>query len=391
MIVAAAFFGVILTQNPMPTSAAKIAPTNAPTGAHNNAPNIAPTPVKVDFDPPKPTTPATSNSTAPSSPQNSALSAPNNIQTGPIPVSFGNRLPQEIATDILNKDLDDLAKLIPGVWDNEIQTFFEPEISIPENARHARLHISIKPINAEGFDKNTFYAEYRKNGENGEIIRARIWSLVVQPQQMAIALRAYEPKSIKDLAAQSGNISALNALKPADFTQLSGCEILFRKRADSFQGETLPGACKLSHSDGRILNVTEKHFIGKGSWDVSDIGVDNRGQRVFGNIDDAPTHLRRAAIFNCWASFTQGNGNQLLNDLQLHDQGGEALAKFSGVPPLRLRLRNIEWPIGTNRPSLTLYLLQGNEEFAQIYAWTDPDANRIAISYANFQASCTKQ
>ncbi len=345
--------------------------------------SIAPAPVKVEFDKPKP-------QTTPTSPNPISVPAAPPTQTGPIAVAFGNPLPIPIASDILNKDLEDFAQILVGRWDNEIQTFFEPEIGIPASSRHTRLHVKIVPISAAGFGTKTFYAEYRQNGEKGEIIRARVWSLNIAPAQMAVSLRAFEPKSMKDFSALAADPARLNAIKPSDFTQLSGCEINFKRRANGFEGETTPGSCKVAHADGRILNITERHFIGKSAWDVSDIGVDNRGQRVFGNIDDSPTHLRKAAPFNCWASFAQGNGNQLLSDLELHDQGGEAVAKFSGVAPLRLRLRNIEWPIGTNRPSLTLYLLQGNEEFAQIYAWSDPDAKRIAVSYANFQASCTK-
>ena len=351
-----------------------------------NTPATLPAPVKVEFEPAK--------LNALPSPEPIIKPPPataTEIAANPATVEFGNRLPLSIASDILNKDLEDFAQVLQGVWDNEIQTFFEPEIGIPQNARHTRLHVKIIPINAQGFGTKTFYAEYRQNGESGTLVRARVWSLNIAPAQMAISLRAFEPKSTADLATLAAGASKLNAIKLSDFTPLSGCDINFKRRANGFEGETMPGACKVAHSDGRILNVTERHFIGNDAWDVSDIGVDNRGQRVFGNLDDAPTHLRRAAIFKCWASFTQGNGNQLLSDLELHDQGGEVQAKFTGVATLRLRLRNIEWPIGTNRPSLTLYLLQGKEEFAQIYAWSDPDAKRIAVSYANFQASCTKQ
>lgn len=349
--------------------------------AASQATQSAPVPVKFDL----------SKQTPENAPQAAVSTvSPNSAPTNPTAGQSDGRLPIKIATDILNKDLEDFSKQLSGLWDNEIQTFFEPEIGIPQSARHPRLHVRIIPINAQGFGTKTFYAEYRQNGEKGPIVRARVWSLNISPTQMAISLRAFEPKSTSEFSALAEDATKLNAVKPADFTPLAGCDILFKRRANGFEGETLPGACKVAHADGRILNVTERHSIGSDTWDVSDIGVDNRGQRVFGNLDDSPTHLRKASLFNCWASFSKGDSNQLLNDLSLHDQGGEAVANFVGVTPLRLKLRNIEWPIGANRPSLTLYLLQGNEEFAQTYAWSDPDAKRIAVSFASFQASCTK-
>ena len=62
-----------------------------------------------------------------------------------------------------------------------------------------------------------------------------------------------------------------------------------------------------------------------------------------------------------------------------------------GANSARLLLRNVDWSIGNNRPSLTLYLYHKNDDIAQIYSWTDEGANRIALADGDYQASCTKQ
>ena len=56
---------------------------------------------------------------------------------------------------------------------------------------------------------------------------------------------------------------------------------------------------------------------------------------------------------------------------------------------IRLKLRNVDWPYGTNRPSLTLYVLEGESDRAVSYAWNEGNAERIGINLRWLQASCT--
>ncbi|MCU0882657.1 MAG: hypothetical protein MUF14_08335, partial [Hyphomonadaceae bacterium] len=50
----------------------------------------------------------------------------------------------------------------------------------------------------------------------------------------------------------------------------------------------------------------------------------------------------------------------------------------------------VEWPFGTNRPSLTLYVLDQDSDRAVSYAWGDYDADRLGINLRWMQASCTE-
>jgi hypothetical protein len=141
-----------------------------------------------------------------------------------------------------------------------------------------------------------------------------------------------------------------------------------------------------------VLSVTERHDLSAGVWDVRDIGVDERGTRVFGSADNAPTRLRRALPFMCWAGARAGAETVTQTDMILHDQGGMATARLTGATPnvVSLRLRNVDWPIGQNRPSLTLYLMTGNSPDAKAYAWSEPDSKRIALDVGGTQVSCTR-
>jgi hypothetical protein len=299
-----------------------------------------------------------------------------------------------VRADMLAKDMADLAAMLTGRWDNELQTFFEPELNVVLSSRHDRLHTIVRPIDAGAFGEHAFYVEYRNGGEAGNIVRQRVWTLTLDTQLSAIRLAAFAPKDGKVLEGAWRDPARMTAMMPTDFVPVAGCDLIWRRRADGFSGETRPGTCKLvtTGASERILNVNERHDLSPNAWDVRDIGVDERGARVFGSADNAPTKLRRAAPFVCWAGARAGAETVTATDLILHDQGGVATARLAGATPnsVTIRLRNVDWPIGQNRPSLTLYLMTGNDPEAKAYAWSEPDSKRIALDVAGTQVSCTR-
>lgn len=306
----------------------------------------------------------------------------------PTPVEFRQKLPAADASAILAKDLEDLSQILGGMWDNDLQNFLEPDLHYPTEMRHPRINVKMIPINTEAFGANTknFLVEFRNDGENGAILKRRLWSFATSPEQMAIVMTPYDANANADFAALSAHPETL---KRDDFSKVTGCEINFSRIGDNFHGETRAGQCKMTYSDGRILNVSEQHDFGRAIWEFDNIGVDADGHRVFGNANAMPTKFRRANMFSCWASLAQNTNPLIVNDIKLHDQGGTQSVTL-GNQTIRLRLRSVEWPLPNVRPSLTLYLLQNNDDFAQIYSWTDIDAKRIALSYNAFQASCTR-
>ena len=324
-----------------------------------------------------------------------SLPATTPVPVGPTPPLSAPSPPLDPArADILAKDLDDLGQMLAGRWDNEVQTFFEPEIGVPLAQRHDRLHTRIRSIEGGNFGPVALFVEYRSGGEDGVVVRQRVWTLSVDPNLAAVRLAAFAPKNGATIDAAWRDSAKLTALQFTDFVPVAGCDLIWRRRADGFSGETRPGACKVmtTSTPPRVLNVSERHDLSTTVWDVRDIGVDERGARVFGSAEAAPTRLRRTSSFVCWAGAPKGSETIIANDLLLHDQGGTATATFAGATPssIKLRLRNVEWPIGQNRPSLTLYILDAGGQDVKGFAWAEPDAKRIALNIGGIQASCTR-
>ncbi len=111
--------------------------------------------------------------------------------------------------------------------------------------------------------------------------------------------------------------------------------------------------------------------------------------------------MRRARPFECWTAILRGaehgDSGEGQNDwdfrrgVKLHDQGGVAELMTDEEEPrrIRLKLRDVDWPYGTNRPSLTMYVHEGDSERAVSYTWTEAGADRIGINLRWIQASCT--
>jgi hypothetical protein len=111
------------------------------------------------------------------------------------------------------------------------------------------------------------------------------------------------------------------------------------------------------------------------------------------------TELRRARGFTCWGAAPKATKKPDGSDdwfgaskLTLHDQGGRVSfgGGATGAPETVLRMRNVIWPSGPNRPSLVLYVHTPAEpDKAVSYSWADKDAKTIGINLRWMQASCT--
>ena len=115
--------------------------------------------------------------------------------------------------------------------------------------------------------------------------------------------------------------------------------------------------------------------------------------------DGRTTQLRRARGVTCWGASLKAarkpDGSEDwygASALRLHDQGGRVAfgGGATGAPPVVLRMRNVVWPSGPNKPSLVLYAHTPDQpDHAVSYSWADPGAKRIGINLRWMQASCS--
>ncbi|MEO0981038.1 MAG: hypothetical protein AAFX03_00130 [Pseudomonadota bacterium] len=270
----------------------------------------------------------------------------------------------------LEKDFAELTGLFAGRWDNDRHVFFAEDAGLAAESVAPRQHIRILPADAAD-GAASFLAERSVEGEPD---RRLIHTFAINAEGETIEHRMAVP-------TEDG------VARPVE-----DCVFDWRRIGAQFVGRSFGEGCAAvfprAQGDGPLavsLTLSETEF-----WVAS-----NRG----GLTNEA--RFRRARVFECWTSILRGaahgdsgegsNDWQFQTGVALHDQGGVATLVTDEAEPrtIRLKLRDVDWPYGTNRPSLVLYVHEGGTERAVSYAWAEGGAERIGINLRWIQASCT--
>lgn len=274
----------------------------------------------------------------------------------------------------LTKDFADLVETFDGQWDSDRHVFFAEDAELDPSKIAPRQHIDIQRVDWPAEDEVS----------NGVVFQA---VRTVEGSESATLIHTF---SI-DLEAQSIRQS-MSVPNGASSSVSLDCDVLWNREGAQFEGEAFGDSCAdlfPRPAEGGPLEITMTH------------SEDDFWVKVVRGENEIESRLRRARPFECWTAILRGaehgDSGEGMRDwdfrrgVKLHDQGGEAELMTDEETPrrVRLRLRNVDWPYGTNRPSLTLYVLEGDSDRAISYAWNEGGAERIGINLRWLQASCT--
>lgn len=268
----------------------------------------------------------------------------------------------------LEKDMRELVSMMEGRWDSDRHGFFAEDAGMDPASIAPRQHIVISPV----------------EGAEGLKLRAR---RAVKDEALRELIHGFSIDTGRGLIRQTlNNPGGVLTDDPL------GCDIYWARNGAGFQGTAEGPNCgavfprpKGLGSPNVTLNLSEDDF-----WISS-----RRGDAL------TEARLRRARPFSCWVAVLRGEAHGTTGEgsddwyftrgVLLHDQYGEAIVETDEPTPRRisLRLRNVDWPYGTNRPSLSFYVHEAGNDRALSYAWAEYDAERIGINLRWLQASCT--
>lgn len=295
---------------------------------------------------------------------------------------------------VLDRDFTRMMAWFPGVYDNQEQVYFENEMGVKKEHRHERLHHIFAPVKLKHFPGRTFYVQQSIDDDPKNIYRQRIYSFETDYTENAIRLTIYTPKNAEALVDAHLDPDKIKNLRPSAMTSIKGCEVFWKFDADFYHGYMKPRACKIiSKRSGKTIYIDDDLRLTKNSIWVRDVAEDEDGNYVFGNKANVHHKNLKARAFKCWVSPQKADdSNGFYANLPIHDQGGriwiEAVDGEHGK--VGIKMRNVAWPYGRNRPSLVLYAYRGDEpDKAVSYSWTSPDGTRIAMNLRWIQASCT--
>ena len=294
---------------------------------------------------------------------------------------------------VLDKDFHTMMAWFPGVYDNQEQVYFEQEQEVDEALRHERIHHVFEPVYLPAFGEHVFYVQQHLNDDPAQIYRQRIYTFRPDYEEGAIRLTIHIPNDVASLVDAHLDPTKLSGLSPEQTRVLPGCDVFWRRQSNHFVGYMTPNACSYvsSESGKRIIFNDDLLLTEEALW-ISDRAQDEEGNRVFGHPTGVPHKNRKARRFECWMTAMQRDGDWTFRrGLEIYDQGGMVWLETEEEAPQQvgIKMRNVRWPYGNNRPSLVLYAYRPDEDRAVSYAWADPSAQRIGINLRWMQASCT--
>ena len=307
------------------------------------------------------------------------------------------------ARNVLDKDMTEMLAWFPGRYDNDQQVYFDGELNTPVANRNGRIHSIFAPVALPAFGPNVFYVEQYSDGDPTKIYRQRIYRFSPDYAENAIKLEIFAPSPEQALAMKGayGDPGKLAGLTPANMTLYPGCEVFWRRQENQFVGYMKPSACRVaSRRSGKTLVITDDLVLTQNAIWIKDQAVDEAGVYVYGNRAGISHKLNKARPFTCWTSVLRGVGHGQTGVGQgswtfdrgwIHDQGGELAIKTDETPAREfyIRMRDVQWPYGTNKPSLTMYVHEKGNPRAVSYAWADENATRVGINLRWLQVSCT--
>jgi hypothetical protein len=260
-----------------------------------------------------------------------------------------------------------MATLLPGVFSNGEQRYFDERLQLPAADRAAATQVSVtRVVRANGLPP-LFVVRYA-SGPN------RAYTLSLDAGATAVRMNAFTlAAEVTDAQLASGQSTGLTA----DL----GCNLTSRREAGQFRA-TAAGPCTAGPQE---LMLTPANLW----WKPSAAAPFSR--------------LNRARQFECYVDMPgsgglRGEAFNRYSNLLLDDQGTEAWFTTKEAVPrkLGLRLRNVDWPMNNKagtytRDSLTLYLVEAGPDGAVknlAYAWTEPQVRRIGLNTVAALANC---
>lgn len=294
---------------------------------------------------------------------------------------------------VLDKDFRTLMEWFPGVYDNQEQVYFEDEQGVPEEVRHERIHHVFKRVDLPAFGDNVMYVQQHLNDDPEQIYRQRLYVFTPDYDENAIRLTIHTPKDTEALIDAHRDTAKLDGMTLDDTIIRPGCEVYWKRQANQFVGYMRDGACSFeSRQIGKRIIIDDDLVLTEHELWIHDRAEDEDGNYVFGNKAGVPHKNRKARRFECWMAIQQRDEEWTFRQgVEIYDQGGFAWIETEEDEPQKvgMKLRNVVWPYGTNRPSLVLYAYRETAERAVSYAWAEPTAQLIGINLRWMQGSCT--
>ncbi len=308
---------------------------------------------------------------------------------------IGSSASAQTANDILDRDFREMMGWLEGEFDNSEQYYFEEEMSVPEEERKTRIHMTFKKVDVPAIGENVYYLEQYTENNPENIGRQRLFSFTPDYDNHAIRMEALVFKDAAPYVGAQFDPSKLEGVTRDDMTALgANCNALWTRSAGEFSATIDPEKCVIESRRGGSLHISGYFVLTPTSYWTYESGRRSDGTYTFGGPTADYLKLNKARTFTCWMGVQNDemeSGWNFAANQTIHDQGGEIWMTKTGSNPERMgiRIRNVQWPYGRGQDSLVIYALKEGQEKAVSYAWSEYDAKLIGINLRWLQSGCT--
>ncbi len=297
------------------------------------------------------------------------------------------------------RNLRIMAEMLPGIYDNANQHYFDKRRDLPAGDRHARINTTITRVVAPAFGPHVFLWVNRVQADAGEQTSYRVATLSADPDGEDVVMRHY--------LRMDGPIEVqeLDDLAPSNLRRTEGCDYFFRRRADHFRGSQRERACRFDWEGRPVYTDNTIELSASSLWFHDHKYLADSGQRITGAASGEPFWLERARVFHCYVDMPGVGGGRAIpferyDGITLHDKGGLHWLTTRDAQPRKIgiQLQSVTWHVlnerggNFNRDSLVLYTMEelpegGVKEHG--YAFTEPSAERIGHNLKWMLVNCS--
>lgn len=295
-----------------------------------------------------------------------------------------------------------MVEMLPGIYDNANQNYFDRRRELSEADQHARVHVRIKALALPQFGEQVFLWKQNRTTAGEEQVSYRLVTLTSDGPDDAVVMRQYFDREQR--LAEAVASMQWDALYPAKLTSTKGCEYYFRRRAAGFRGQQKSQQCRFEWQGQAVYtdNTIE--------WSAEDLFMHDHkfradtGERITGVASGEPYWLERAREFSCFVDIPGVGGGrdeafERYDNITLHDKGGSHWLTTRDESPqeIGIALQSVSWHVlnedsgNFNRDSLVVYVmerLQDGTVKEHGYGFTEPDAERIGINLKWMLVNC---
>jgi hypothetical protein len=298
------------------------------------------------------------------------------------------------AGPVLSGDVESLGKLWPGVRDSTEEVFVssDPSVSAWGEGSERRVRTVVAPVAAPWLGQHVLYLEEFLHDDPDSIRRQLLLDLQpAEPPAIGVRVRLYAFKEPQRWVHLNRRPQLLTNLQRTAVVKAEGCDLMLRKEGDQFTGGTVGRGC-IDIRDGGKRYVEYRLVIGEDLYwyrrRVLLRKADDLQEEVFGfNFFE----LNDARLFACridWSASGRRSDLAPLAKLELHDQGGKARFATPDGRRLELTLHSQDWRFMADRDALILLLQDEVQSTPLASAWTEIDADDIAIDLGWLRIAC---